>query len=827
MHSRRKRAPRLGASSKETLDLYRSIADNAYDWIYWRSADGMLLYVSASGERVTGYSPQEFQDHPDLLVTIVHPDDATLFKSHLAEEGSENSIPPFDYRIVTRDGATRWINHACSAVLDGKGRLLGRRATNRDVSERKELEEEVESLARFPAENPNPVLRTSADGLIMYANQAGTRLIELWKRTVGVELPPSIRKIISESATAPGHRDVDIECEDRVFAFDAIRPEGAAYINIYGADVTERRRAEGKLRAARDELDQQVRDRTAELRRTNRLLRMISACNQALVGIDDERELVQAICQLILDEGGFRMAWVGYAEQTGARMVRPVGSAGFEDGYLENAAITWEDTERGRGPTGTAIRECRPCISTDFLTQPELAPWRDDALQRGFRSSVALPLVSQGSAFGALTIYSDQPSAFDRQQQTLLTELSGDLAFGILSVRARAQRDQAQQSLEHRTALLRSLAVELVQAEERERRRIGGVLHDQLQQLLAGARFGLESLRSADSTEGVRETIEKIDGMIQEGLAVTRSLTTELSPPVHYSADLHSVMQWLVAWAHERFGLHVTVETEGEMRVDSEEVRMVLFRAVQELLFNVAKHAGVKEACISINRRGQQLHVIVRDTGRGFNPAAIRARGGSAGGFGLFSLQERLEALGASMRIDSAPGQGSSFVVQVPVDRVDGRLVPRPAATARAPASGPEGNRTESERCRADPGSKIRVLLVDDHLVVRQGLAMVLGGEPDIEIVGEASDGRSAIELARKLHPDVVTMDVGLPGMDGIEATRIIHAELPGIAIIGLSMFEDQKDAMERAGAVEYLPKTGASPNLLAAIRCACRKTPT
>jgi len=104
---------------------------------------------------------------------------------------------------------------------------------------------------------------------------------------------------------------------------------------------------------------------------------------------------------------------------------------------------------------------------------------------------------------------------------------------------------------------------------------------------------------------------------------------------------------------------------------------------------------------------------------------------------------------------------------------------------------------------------------------------MVLGGEPDIEIVGEASDGHSAIELARRLHPDVVTMDVGLPGINGIEATRAIHAELPEVSVIGLSMFEDQGEAMREAGAVGYLIKTGASSNLLAAIRRACRKTPT
>ncbi|MGA2613520.1 MAG: response regulator [Spirochaetia bacterium] len=813
----------------DTLDLYKSIADHAYDWIYWRAPDGRLRYVSPSCERLTGFQAGEFEVDPDLLIRVVHHDDKGLFLSHLKEEaGNGGNIVPFDFRIVTRDGKIKWVNHACVPVLDCEGRLLGRRATNRDVSARKVLEDEVRDLAKFPSENPNPVIRANGEGAVTYANEAGRALMQAWENTLRDELPPPLRDAIAESFTAGVRRRADIGYGERIYAFDVIRPAGAPYVNLYGADVTERRKAEDGLRVARDALDLEVRERTAELRRTNRLLRMISACNQALVGIDDEKELIQAICQLILDEGGFRMVWVGYAEQDDGKLVRPAGSAGFEDGYLERAAITWADTERGRGPTGRAIRECRPYIGNDFLTQPELAPWREDAISRGFRSSIALPLVSQGRAFGALTIYSDQPAAFGPELRSLLSELAGDLAFGILTVRARAQRDQALASLEQKTGLLRSLAVELVQAEERERRRIGRVLHDQLQQLLAGARFGLESLRSTGGTEDIRQTIDKIDGMLKEGLDVSRSLTTELSPPIQYSAELESILGWLGAWARERFGLQVAVEAEGDIRVESEEVRMMLFRAVRELLFNIVKHADVKEAIVSTSlHEKNQVQVVVRDKGKGFDPAAIRAGGGTRGGFGLFSLRERLEALGGSMHIESSPGVGSAFTVRLPAQPLSpGAQAYRPSVrSVRSTAAKP----VKGQRPEAAPFERpmIRVLLVDDHLVVRQGLAMVLGGESDIEIVGEASDGRSAVELARRLLPDVVTMDVGLPGMSGIEATRTIHAELPEIAIIGLSMFDDQGEAMRKAGAVGYLPKTGASSNLLAAIRSACRKTPT
>ena len=127
-------------------------------------------------------------------------------------------------------------------------------------------------------------------------------------------------------------------------------------------------------------------------------------------------------------------------------------------------------------------------------------------------------------------------------------------------------------------------------------------------------------------------------------------------------------------------------------------------------------------------------------------------------------------------------------------------------------------------RARA-PGSRIRVLLVDDHMVVRNGLALQLKEQPDIEVVGEAADGAASIALVRALAPDVVTMDVNMPGMNGVEATRAIHAHFPDVCILGLSMFEEseQASAMRAAGATEYFSKSASFDSLLAAIRAGAR----
>ena len=204
-----------------------------------------------------------------------------------------------------------------------------------------------------------------------------------------------------------------------------------------GRHITERKRAEENLR------------------RLNRELRAISDCNQALLRATDEPTLLTNICRIVCEEAGYRMAWVGYAEQDEAKSVRPVAWAGAEGGYLTSAGVTWADTDRGRGPTGTAIRSGQSCCIQDFATDPRLAPWRESALQRGFRSGIALPLKDEhANAFGSLTIHSAQPNAFAPEEIRLLEELAGDLAFGIVTLRSAAARKRAEEALRRSEAYL-------------------------------------------------------------------------------------------------------------------------------------------------------------------------------------------------------------------------------------------------------------------------------------------------------------------------------------------------------------------------------------
>lgn len=185
-----------------------------------------------------------------------------------------------------------------------------------------------------------------------------------------------------------------------------------------------------------------------EILRLNRTLRILSQCNKVLVYATSESALLNDICRILVETGNYRMAWVGFAELDAEKRVRPVAQWGYDEGYLGAAHISWGDTERGCGPTGTAIKTGMPQINQDFATIPSLAPWREEALKRGFRSSTALPLKNEARIFGALTIYSSEQPAFSPEEMLLLQELSDDLAFGIESFRVRSAHNQAMSRLE-------------------------------------------------------------------------------------------------------------------------------------------------------------------------------------------------------------------------------------------------------------------------------------------------------------------------------------------------------------------------------------------
>ncbi|NLW85632.1 MAG: hypothetical protein GXY38_02030 [Planctomycetes bacterium] len=229
-----------------------------------------------------------------------------------------------------------------------------------------------------------------------------------------------------------------------------------------------------------------------------------------------------------------------------------------------------------------------------------------------------------------------------------------------------AKRKRAEKSLRRQSNQLRELTSELTLAEHRERRRIAGVLHDSVQQLLAGASFRA-SLLAKNSVADVPKAAEEICELLSGAIKVSRTLTGELCPPILPDRGLIGAMQWLNQWMYDKFRLTVDMVLPEPMNVNPpDDMSILLFQSVRELLFNVAKHAKTSVARLEVKLFKRSLRIVVSDRGRGFNPRHLRSRQKHTG-LGLFSISERLAVLGGSMKIKSTPGKGSSFVLSVPM----------------------------------------------------------------------------------------------------------------------------------------------------------------
>jgi GAF domain-containing protein len=284
---------------------------------------------------------------------------------------------------------------------------------------------------------------------------------------------------------------------------------------------------------------------------------MVCECNQILIRITDEKSLLDKICNIIVATGGYRLAWAGFAQHDEAKTVLPVASSGNEKGYLENIHITWADEPRGRGPTGTAIRTGQPAPARNIPTDPQFAPWREEAIKRGYASSLALPLRIDHENIGALNIYASEPEAFDEWEVSLLVNLADNLAYGINSLRTRMERNHAEAELRELSEQLRNLTTHLQSVREEERTSIAREIHDELGQALTALKFKLMNLKtslSADQTSQVA-AVDAISKQIDATAQIVNRIATQLRPTLLDELGLGEAIEWEIEQFQDRTGI--------------------------------------------------------------------------------------------------------------------------------------------------------------------------------------------------------------------------------------------------------------------------------
>lgn len=369
---------------------------------------------------------------------------------------------------------------------------------------------------------------------------------------------------------------------------------------------------------------------------------------------------------------------------------------------------------------------------------------------------------------------------------------------------------------------LHTLSARILQLQDQERRRIARDLHDITGQELAVIIMSLNRLANnlGKPEVNAQEILSEAVALVHKVEDEIRTLSYVLHPPLLDEFGLRSALNWYAEGFTKRSGVHVTVETPREVPRLSTEKETALFRVVQESLTNVLRHSSSAKARIEVRVHSDQLQLCVEDEGQGISREALeKIIEGTAAGVGTRGMRERIQQLGGTLKF-SARAKGTRVIATLPIDVNEGvheDVNERAEAMVEAPP--PEASQTAG---RPSPASKTRrILIVDDHDVTRQGIRSLLQAEPNIEICGEAQNGLEAVAKARELDPDLIILDISMPGAGGFSAAMNLRnaGSRSKILFFTTHTYYEIERMSRASGYAGLVTKTNAARDLVRAVR--------
>ncbi|MCF8025910.1 MAG: PAS domain S-box protein [Desulfobacteraceae bacterium] len=407
--------------------------------LFRAAPDGTIQDVNPAMVKIAGAAGKN-----DLLGTRL----TDLFDSESRIEMSElltGNGHPRDLRVRRADGSRFWALVQAAAIHDENSDISYIEGAVEDIEDRVEAEKDSRVKSYLLDHANDAIIVHDTKGRISYVNEAVCRNLgytrsEMYNMALSKLATP-------ENASKIGKRfELLFEHGEAVFESAHLKKDGgilpvevhALIVDIDGEmqvlsiarDITERKNYETRLEGI------------------NRSLRLLSEANRALMKADDPQELLDQICSIIVETGGYRAAWVARSEDTAGKPVVPIAHVGFAPDYLEQLGITWADTELGRGPMGKAIRTGKTSILQDVSADPDFSLWRERALAEGRRAITAIPIKIERRIWGALAIYADHKNAFQQAEIDILEEMARDLAYGMAALQDRIEREKAEAELE-------------------------------------------------------------------------------------------------------------------------------------------------------------------------------------------------------------------------------------------------------------------------------------------------------------------------------------------------------------------------------------------
>ena len=430
---------------RKSEEKYRTIFEESFDGLFVTSPDGRILDMNKKGVAMFGYDSKEEVLRLDLEKDVyAYPPDRKRILAMVDAQGTAE----YEVAVKKKGGGTMVTHCALTAVKDEAGAVLSYRGIISDITGKKRAEAMRDQLVALVASSGDGIYGTDLEGILTSWNPGAERIFgygaeevigrpaDLLAPADRADEPPRLRQRalrgekVSDVEAVRRHKDGRLI--DVAFTISpVVDAQGkVSGLSVVARDITEKRRAERALR------------------KVNRALKATSDCNMALIHATGEMQLLDAICRIIVDAAGYRLAWVGYAEHDPAKTIRPVAHDGYEPGYMDHTNISWADDELGRGPVGIAIRSGQIQVVQDVMTDPRFEPWRANAIKLGYGSVLVAPLMSGSETIGALCIYAEGADAFDAGEIALLGELASDMAFGIVTLRTRSAHEQSAERIQ-------------------------------------------------------------------------------------------------------------------------------------------------------------------------------------------------------------------------------------------------------------------------------------------------------------------------------------------------------------------------------------------